>query len=112
VELVLGILGGIAVLSAFLLWRFISWKHRREEEKEKAAEADRRSIRSHRGSVLLMREMSTDAIRNHLSELETKEGGGRESSQMLPKYEDGRQRSPAELPDHFPRSHSRIFEVE
>lgn len=103
--IVLGGLGGLAIVVLVILWKLARLRARRDKEKAEAAEAEQRSIRSNRGSVLLMREMSADAIRNHLAKLEA-EGEGAEKSKM------GDLVSPAELPSHFPRSHLRVFEMD
>jgi len=80
-------------------------KARRDKEKAEGSEAEERSLRSNRGSVLLMKELSANAIRNHLAQLEAEGGGAYKSKTQNPV-------SPVELPSHFSRSHSRVFEME
>ncbi|KAG4429918.1 hypothetical protein IFR05_014596 [Cadophora sp. M221] len=110
--LALGIPSAVLAIVFLFMWGIARWRHRPDKEKKEVAEADRRSIRSNRGSVLVMNEMYADAIRDHLSKLEMKEVGSTEKSTMLPKDVVGSHRSPAELPSHFSRSHSRVFEME
>lgn len=52
-----------------------------------------------------MKELSANAIRNHLAQLEAEGGGAYKSKTQNPV-------SPVELPSHFSRSHSRVFEME
>ncbi|KAH7336235.1 hypothetical protein BKA65DRAFT_30058 [Rhexocercosporidium sp. MPI-PUGE-AT-0058] len=110
--LALGIPAGLFAFVLIFLWTLARWKQRSPKDQKEAAEADQRSIRSNRGSVLVMNEMTADSIRNHLSKLEMKENRSTEQSRMLPMDSVGSRTSPAELPSHFPRSHSRIFEME
>lgn len=103
--IVLGVVGGVAIVALVIIWKMARLKARRDKEKAEGSEAEERSLRSNRGSVLLMKELSANAIRNHLAQLEAEGGGAYKSKTQNPV-------SPVELPSHFSRSHSRVFEME
>ncbi|KAK0109866.1 hypothetical protein ONS95_002537 [Cadophora gregata] len=103
VGIVLGVVAGLTIVVLLALWKLARWRERRDKEKVEAAEDEQRSLRSNRGSVLMMREMSADAIRNHLAKLEAEDAENPKTHAPV---------NPAELPSHFSRSHSRVFEME